>query len=65
MDVIEPFLALVIYPTTQDAQSRQADNLLRLASEQVRLLPGFLRGRVASVPVVGRRALQKSAAARG
>ena len=46
MDLVEPFMALVIYPTTQDAQSRQADNLLRLASEKVRLLPGFLRGRV-------------------
>jgi heme-degrading monooxygenase HmoA len=46
MDVVEPFVALVIYPTTPDAQSRQADNLVRLAGEKVRLLPGFLRGRV-------------------
>ena len=46
MDVVEPFMALVIYPTTPEAQSRQADNLVRLASERVRLLPGFLRGRV-------------------
>ena len=46
MDIVEPFMALVIYPTTQDAQSRQADNLLRLVSAKVRLLPGFLRGRV-------------------
>lgn len=46
MDIVEPFMALVIYPTTKDAQSRQADNLVRLASEKVRLLPGFLRGRV-------------------
>ena len=46
MDIVEPFMALVIYPTTLDAQSRHADNLLRLASEKVRLLPGFLRGRV-------------------
>jgi heme-degrading monooxygenase HmoA len=46
MDIVEPFMALVIYPTTPDAQSRQADNLLRLASEKFRLLPGFLRGRV-------------------
>jgi len=46
MDLVEPFMALVIYPTTADAQSRQADNLVRLAAENVRLLPGFLRGRV-------------------
>jgi len=46
MDVVEPFMALVIYPTTAEAQARQADNLVRIASEQVRLLPGFLRGRV-------------------
>jgi heme-degrading monooxygenase HmoA len=46
MDAVEPFVALVIYPTTPDAQARQADNLIKLASGQVRLLPGFLRGRV-------------------
>ena len=46
MDVIEPFVALVVYPTTSDAQSRHADKLARIASEKVRLLPGFLRGRV-------------------
>jgi heme-degrading monooxygenase HmoA len=46
MDVVEPFMALVIYPTTPEAQSRQADNLLRIASDRLRLLPGFLRGRV-------------------
>ena len=46
MDMVEPFVALVIYPTTADAQSRQAENLVRLAAEKVRLLPGFLRGRV-------------------
>jgi heme-degrading monooxygenase HmoA len=46
MDMIEPFVALVIYPTTPDAQSRQAENLARIASEKVRLLPGFLRARV-------------------
>ena len=46
MDLVEPFVALVIYPTTADAQSRQADNLLRLVSETIRLLPGFLRGRI-------------------
>jgi len=46
MDVIEPFVALVIYPTTPAAQSRHADNLARIASENIRLLPGFLGGRV-------------------
>lgn len=46
MDVVEPFMALVIYPTTAEAQSRQAENLFRIASERIRLLPGFLRGRV-------------------
>ena len=43
MDMVEPFVALVIYPTTPDAQSRQADNLARIASEKIRELPGFLR----------------------
>ena len=46
MDVVEPFMALVVYPTTPDAQQRQADNLLRLASEKVRHMAGFLGGRV-------------------
>ena len=46
MDAVEPFVALVIYPTTAEAQSRQADNLLRLVSDAVRLLPGFQRGRI-------------------
>ena len=46
MDAVEPFVALVIYPTTPDAQARHAENLIKLASDQVRLLPGFLRGRV-------------------
>ena len=46
MDVVEPFVALVIYPTTPEAQSRQADNLLRLVSETLRSLPGFQRARV-------------------
>ena len=44
--MIEPFVALVVYPTRKDAQARQADNLARIASEQVRALPGFLRRRV-------------------
>ena len=46
MDLVEPFLSLIIYPTTPDAQVRHADNLTRLAAEKIRLLPGFLRGRV-------------------
>jgi heme-degrading monooxygenase HmoA len=46
MDMVEPFMALVIYPTTPQAQGRQADNLTKLASDRLRLLPGFLRGRV-------------------
>ena len=46
MDVVEPFMALVIYPTTADAQPRQAGNLGRMAAEKLRLLPGFLRARV-------------------
>jgi heme-degrading monooxygenase HmoA len=44
--MVEPFLALVVYPTRPDAQARQADNLARIASEKIRALPGFLRGRV-------------------
>jgi heme-degrading monooxygenase HmoA len=46
MDAVEPFMALVIYATTADAQERQAGNLGRMASEKLRLLPGFLRARV-------------------
>ncbi|HLE68833.1 MAG TPA: antibiotic biosynthesis monooxygenase [Vicinamibacteria bacterium] len=42
----EPFTALVIYPTTADAQTRQADNLIRLVAEQVRSLAGFRGARV-------------------
>jgi heme-degrading monooxygenase HmoA len=43
---MEPFTALAIYPSTSEAQNRQADNLMRLLSEEVRRLPGFLRSRV-------------------
>lgn len=46
MDAAEPFMALVIYATTAEAQARQADNLAKIAQERIRLLPGFLRGRV-------------------
>ena len=41
-----PFTALVIYPSTADAQSRQADNFVRLVSEEIRRRPGFLRSRI-------------------
>lgn len=44
--MVEPFVALVIYPTTKDAQGRQADNLARITAEKIRGLPGFLRARV-------------------
>ena len=43
MDIVEPFLALVIYPTTPDSQERHADSLLRIGAEKVRLRA--LRGR--------------------
>jgi len=46
MDMVEPFVALVVYPTETGAQQRQADNLARIADEKIRGLPGFLRGRV-------------------
>jgi heme-degrading monooxygenase HmoA len=42
----EAFLALVIYPSTADVQTRQADNLARMASEEIRRQPGLLRARV-------------------
>lgn len=43
--MIEPLVALVIYPTAPEMQTRQAENLARIASEKVRALPGFLRSR--------------------
>ena len=46
MEAVEPFVALVVYPTTADAQARQGDNLMKIAREKIRLLPGFLRARV-------------------
>jgi heme-degrading monooxygenase HmoA len=46
MDMLEPFVALVIYPTTPEGHARQADNLARIAADKIRNLPGFLRGRV-------------------
>ncbi len=48
MEMVEPFMALVVYPTTAEAQARQADNLGKIAQEKIRLLPGFLRARVFS-----------------
>jgi heme-degrading monooxygenase HmoA len=46
MDMVEPFVEVVIYPTTKDAQFGQADELVRIASEKVRGFPGFLRALV-------------------
>ena len=46
MDMVEPFVALVIYPTTKDAQVRHAEKLAHIAAEKVSALPGFLRARV-------------------
>ena len=46
MDAVEPFLSLVIYPTDPSLQNRHADNLATLAAAKIRLLPGFLRGRI-------------------
>ena len=46
MDMVEPFVALVIYPTTKEAQVRHAEKLVRIAAEKVSALPGFLRARV-------------------
>ena len=46
MDMVEPFVEVVIYPTTKDAQTRQADELVGIASEKVSAFPGFLRALV-------------------
>lgn len=46
MDKAASFIALVIYPTTADAQTRQADNFVRLASDRLQNLPGLVRARV-------------------
>jgi heme-degrading monooxygenase HmoA len=43
---MEPFTALVIYPSTPGSQARQADNFLRLVRDEIRRRPGFLRSRV-------------------
>jgi heme-degrading monooxygenase HmoA len=46
MEMVEPFVALVIYPTTKEAQVRHAEKLSKIAAEKVSTLPGFLRSRV-------------------
>ncbi len=46
MNKAEPFIALVIYPTTADAQTRQSDNFIKLVAEQVRSLEGFRGARL-------------------
>lgn len=46
MGTAEPFVALVIYPTTAEAQARQADAFVSMSAEMLRASPGFLRGRV-------------------
>ena len=46
MDSGEPFVALVIYPSTPAAQVGQADTLLRMTEAALRSMPGFLGGRV-------------------
>ena len=44
--MVEPFRGARRLPHPPEAQARQADNLARIASEKIRALPGFLRGRV-------------------
>jgi quinol monooxygenase YgiN len=46
MDMVEPFVELVIYPTTKETQTRLADKVVRVTSEDVRAFPGFLRALV-------------------
>jgi heme-degrading monooxygenase HmoA len=46
MDVGEPFIALVIYPTTPDAQAAQAERLQGFSAQRIRLLPGFVRAQI-------------------
>ena len=45
MEATEPFVALVIYPTTTETQERRAATVARVGRE-LRLLPGFLRAQV-------------------
>jgi heme-degrading monooxygenase HmoA len=46
MEMVEPFVEVVIYPTTKDAQTRLASELAGIASEKVRAFPGFPRALV-------------------
>ena len=44
MDVAEPFVALVIYPTAASTQGSQAEALVQAAESTMRSMPGYLRG---------------------
>ena len=46
MEAVQPFVALVIYPTTSALQKDQTEALLRTAEATIRSMPGFLSGRV-------------------
>jgi heme-degrading monooxygenase HmoA len=46
VDSGEPFVALVIYPSTTAGQVGRADTLLRMAAGVLRRMPGFIAGRV-------------------
>lgn len=46
MDAAEPFVALVIYPTTQATQGSQAEALAAGAESIMRGMPGYIRGTV-------------------
>lgn len=46
MDTSEHFVALVIYPSTPNAQVGQADTLIRMSEDAIRRMPGFISGRV-------------------
>ena len=46
MATAEPFVALVIYPSTAAGQVGQADTLLRMAESALRSMPGFIGGGV-------------------
>ena len=45
METTGSFVALVIYPSSPQAQAGQADTMLRV-SESIRTMPGFVSGRV-------------------
>ncbi len=46
MEATEPFVALVIYPTTPATQSRRAETVARVGLDHIRRLPGFVRSQV-------------------